>query len=112
MTDAATMCWHQSEPSDRGVFRCTKPKGHDGPHQSGQAHWWSDPPSYERSAASKCCYRSVIVLDFTEGASYRRCPVHGETDRQYPPPLTLARRFKLWRRTRAGRRRLREVFPA
>lgn len=45
-------CGHQSEPSASGVFRCTKPEGHEGPHQSAQAHWWSDPPSHERPAAS------------------------------------------------------------
>ncbi len=49
---AKVFCWHQSEPSDQGVFRCTLDKGHDGTHQSGQAHWWSDPPSAERPAAN------------------------------------------------------------
>ncbi len=67
--------------------------------------------THDSTAATKCCYRSVIVIDFIEGASYRRCPVHGETERQYPPTLTLARRFKLWRHARAARRRLREVYP-
>lgn len=59
----------------------------------------------EATAASKCCYRSSIVLDFDKRVTYRRCPVHGDTEHVYQPPrrLTLRDRWRIYQ----GRRRLR-----
>lgn len=52
--------------------------------------------------SGKCCYRSAIVIDFTERVTYHRCPVHGETEHVYQPPkpLTLRRRWRLYRMRR------------
>ena len=60
-------------------------------------------------AGAKCCYRSVIVLDFTERVTFWRCPVHGETEHVYQPPRRLTLRDR-WR-VRQARRRLRRFYP-